>query len=768
LTIGEFTADPTSNEIRADGLSTRLRPILMDVLLRLAADAGRVITRDTLLNDVWPRRVINDEVLSRAVAELRTALGDDPKSPRYIETVPKVGYRLIALVVRRDEALDGRATREFSERSKPIASTAETESHHLAHIGKAVSSTATQVGITTSTAPANAPLQSTLRSKILLPRVAALLLIGIAALVALGFYQTTSREKLDVATIDIERRLNGAVPFATSPQSELSPRFAPDGKSVVFVRASESLSEIVIQHVETRSERTFSIPNARLASPVFFPNGKQLAYWIRRSEPIAGEPECAIAMRDLELATDTVLVDCQQRPQPVFDISADGSVLIYSAMLRKEYPGALMQRELKSQITRQLTSPEPGDGHDAYPRISPDGKAVAFFRGTQSHARPWMLTLEPRGAGSEGGTDEPITPRPVSEIKGLSYGMAWLPQGGTASPLVVAADWLGFRALNALSTVDGSAHLLGARGARFPDIAKDGSIVFETATFRADLWLTNAERPGEAARMRWPSTRYTSQPQFSPDGRRVAFASNRSGMDAIHIASIDEPKSGAPDESKRLAFPDDARYIQPRWSPDGSAIFAVRIAAKPDQTTLQRVVSINLATGTVSTLAHLGDKVQSAIPHANGRDIVYGEIAEHAIRLFIAPIAGGAPTRLPLPLVSSFAIVDSDLVYTQPQLMGATHCELGTLKCSPVKADIGDINRFDWTMSKGVLWYVSRSPQRKPQLTRLDLATGEQKFFEYGPNASGPNIAASVDGRWLLVAREAPVVVDLMIAKAAK
>ena len=98
LRIGDFVVDPVSHEISGDDQTTRLRPILMDVLLRLAAEPGAAVSRETLLNDVWPRRMVNDEVLSRAVAELRTALSDDPKAPRYIETLPKIGYRLIAPV----------------------------------------------------------------------------------------------------------------------------------------------------------------------------------------------------------------------------------------------------------------------------------------------------------------------------------------------------------------------------------------------------------------------------------------------------------------------------------------------------------------------------------------------------------------------------------------------------------------------------------------------------------------------------------------------
>src|SRR5690348_16023908 len=103
--IGSFGVRAASNElIGNDGEVVRLRPRLMDVLLRLAAAPGEVVTRQALLDDVWPRRVVADEVLSRAIAELRTALHDDAREARYIETLPKVGYRLIAPVGSTPEA----------------------------------------------------------------------------------------------------------------------------------------------------------------------------------------------------------------------------------------------------------------------------------------------------------------------------------------------------------------------------------------------------------------------------------------------------------------------------------------------------------------------------------------------------------------------------------------------------------------------------------------------------------------------------------------
>ncbi|APV49676.1 hypothetical protein BWI17_08285 [Betaproteobacteria bacterium GR16-43] len=96
--LGDLEVHPASGEVRGRRGPERLRPLLVDILLRLAAVPGEVVRRETLLEEVWPRRMVNDEVLSRAIAELRTALGDDARQARYVETLPKIGYRLVAPV----------------------------------------------------------------------------------------------------------------------------------------------------------------------------------------------------------------------------------------------------------------------------------------------------------------------------------------------------------------------------------------------------------------------------------------------------------------------------------------------------------------------------------------------------------------------------------------------------------------------------------------------------------------------------------------------
>ena len=85
-------------QARRAGRQARLKP-LSDRLLRYLLDApGTVRARDQLIEAVWTRREVNDEVLSRAIAELRALLGDDARQPRFVETLSKGGYRWIAPV----------------------------------------------------------------------------------------------------------------------------------------------------------------------------------------------------------------------------------------------------------------------------------------------------------------------------------------------------------------------------------------------------------------------------------------------------------------------------------------------------------------------------------------------------------------------------------------------------------------------------------------------------------------------------------------------
>jgi len=92
--LGEWRVDPASREFRSRDRSTRVSPKAMHVLQTLIEAGGDVVRRDEMLDAVWADVVVGEEVLTHAVAELRRALGDSARRPRFIETVHKAGYRL--------------------------------------------------------------------------------------------------------------------------------------------------------------------------------------------------------------------------------------------------------------------------------------------------------------------------------------------------------------------------------------------------------------------------------------------------------------------------------------------------------------------------------------------------------------------------------------------------------------------------------------------------------------------------------------------------
>jgi len=98
FTLGEWSVDPMLGTIARGGDSIRLEPRTMRLLVCLAERSGEVVSADDLLDRVWPNVIVTPDSVYQAVAALRRLLGDDPKNPRYVVTVPKQGYRMVAPV----------------------------------------------------------------------------------------------------------------------------------------------------------------------------------------------------------------------------------------------------------------------------------------------------------------------------------------------------------------------------------------------------------------------------------------------------------------------------------------------------------------------------------------------------------------------------------------------------------------------------------------------------------------------------------------------
>jgi len=99
LRFDRFELDEADARLTCAGELVPLAPKPFAVLCALARTPHRLATKNALLDTVWGHRFVTDSVLKSAVSELRAALGDDPKAPRYIETVSRRGYRFIAAAV---------------------------------------------------------------------------------------------------------------------------------------------------------------------------------------------------------------------------------------------------------------------------------------------------------------------------------------------------------------------------------------------------------------------------------------------------------------------------------------------------------------------------------------------------------------------------------------------------------------------------------------------------------------------------------------------
>lgn len=698
LSIGAYAVHPASNEIVGPAGLRRLRPRLMQVLLRLAASPGEVVPRQTLLDDVWPRRAVADEVLSRTIAELRIALADDAREARYIETIPKVGYRLIAPVSREAAAAETVTPGPPREAAADAAST----------VAVAV----------TATAPSASGR----------PRVAAAIAaVAVAAALVVVAYRLLPPAAGETATL--EQQLAAAAPFSSDPAQEFAPRFSPDGAQVVFATGDSERARLVVQDVVSGARRVLGGAEAFRTSPVYFPDGARLAYFRRDAD------SCAIVEHVLATGSERTLVDCTRRPFARFDVSPDGARLVYGTR------EGLRLHDVARGGSTLLTRPGPGDVQDVQPRFSPDGTVVAFFRSVPGGRSLWTVPIA-----------DPAAVRAAGSPSGLSYGLAWLgPQG----PILASVDWSGFRALHLFRLDTRKATLAGARGAQFPDISRDGAVVFENAQYQANLhWLDTAAP--DVTRVLWPSTRYSNDPAIAPDGRRIAFVSNRDGIASLFVGTLEG-------DARRVPVQGDGLYSRVAWASDGRSLYAVRDSQGGRQPS--PAVRIDVETGAVRTLAGFGDAVTMIFEGSDGATLYAGLKEGDATRIVRAPLSDPSThVALPLPLVASFRVRGDRLVYTTRPEDGFVACALPALACTPLVAAGAPSNADDWALGEDALWYGGL--QGKFMMRRYDFAAARVTAeYPLAPTALGPNIAVAADGTHVVVARQDPALIDLMLAR---
>ena len=118
--FGPFIVERAAYRLLREGQAITLTPKLVDLLLYFVSRPSVLITKDELLSAIWPDVTVTENALTQAISDLRQALGDDPSSPSYIQTVARRGYRFIAAV----EAMPGGETRESASAEPSLSAEA--------------------------------------------------------------------------------------------------------------------------------------------------------------------------------------------------------------------------------------------------------------------------------------------------------------------------------------------------------------------------------------------------------------------------------------------------------------------------------------------------------------------------------------------------------------------------------------------------------------------------------------------------------------------
>jgi Tol biopolymer transport system component len=505
----------------------------MQVLVELSAHVGEVVPKEDLIRSVWPNTAVGDDVLIRCICELRHVFNDNARAPKVIQTISKMGYRLIAPVT----AIPAEAP------PKPV---------DLPPRQDALVQPEVRVPATPPTTPDNSALvrpgvTTAPNVKQWLAVAAAVLLLAVIAVWAFR------PKRSDVAAGSMAFK---TVPFTSYPGAERQPAFSPDGNQIVFTWNGDEAGDsrnLYVKLIGSEIPLRLTHADAEDMSPAWSPDGKTIAF-IRRSlegngiylVPAIGGPERKIY--DLHCAIDW--------DEPGLSWSPDGKQLIFPDGKSESNPSSIFALSLDTLNATQLTHPKNSWDGDFSPAFSPDGKHIAFVRGTDVGSRGvYVMNVS--------GNDEP---RRLTFDTQQLHGLTWTRDG---SAVVFSSDAGGTAALWRVPVSGGTAQRLpfGSEKAFSPVISPAGNrLAYSQGADSWSLMRIDMKVPRAPAVRLISSNEQDSAPKFSHDGKYVAFQSLRSGSQEIWISSAD---SAAPVKLTSFNGP---LTGSPSWSPDDTQV----------------------------------------------------------------------------------------------------------------------------------------------------------------------------------------------------
>jgi Tol biopolymer transport system component/DNA-binding winged helix-turn-helix (wHTH) protein len=513
----EFRVDLRSQTLFRGDETVQLTPKVFEMLSFFVEHHGELLPKEELMERLWPDSFVEESNLVQNVAVLRKALGESPKQPKYILTVPGRGYRFIAEVRRevKNGVADG--SDDAVEASKAT----------ITHRGWQVP---------------------------LLVAAAVILMLGIGGF--LLYRNSNTPPALSVSRTDQITAWTGL---------DFYPSIAPDGGSVAFCSdRSGSFEVFTRQMVPGAKDIQITGDGIQSCQPAFSPDGSRIAYSSKMQPGIYVVPSAGGVSRRL--------TDFGTRPA----WSPDGSEIAFQsdplndlgANVRNAMPPSTLWTVAASGgKARQITqSNEPPGGHGA-PSWSPDGKRIVFDVNDWAVSKLWTISLADGSVSPvEAGTEAAIESDPIYAPDGKSI-------------FFVSAT--GASVQNVPVTSFGKAtgepvRVLEASGMRIRQISIDRSgkrIAYATLSIASNIWQT-AVRSGsvkaEPVQLTKNANTRTVLPAFSPDGSRIAYQSFKTGS-LSNLWIMNSDGSEQQQLTSRPAF-------NATWSADGRTIWFINPA----------------------------------------------------------------------------------------------------------------------------------------------------------------------------------------------
>jgi Tol biopolymer transport system component/DNA-binding winged helix-turn-helix (wHTH) protein len=577
--FGGCRLDVLRRVLTRDGHPVSLAPKTFELLLLLVQSQGRALSKQELMTALWPDVFVEEANLSFQISALRRTLGEG--TSKWLETIPKHGYRFAAPV------------RAVPAQPDDVA---QSSTPGVAEV---------------------APVAHPAYRRRWITGILALLAIAIALSVAL---LQRSTAMLKSAAVPV------AVPLTTDPGYENMPSLSPDGSQVAFAWSKESKPDYDIYVKLVGPGEPIPLtndPSSHDLNPAWSPDGRLIAFercTTRSTSDLYVIPALGGAAEQ-RIATGPA--GCGSFKSIAW--TPDGEWLAWA-----NRPGIGLF-DIHSREKRQLTV----DGR--IPAFSEDGRRMAYIRrvgpGVAVHVLP--LTAELTAAGPP----VRVTP-PVPIIRTI----AWTPRGDAL--VYSVAGWVGvssrlYRVALAADRLDpaGSPQVLpfGENGDTFSISRKTGSLVYsaflrDTALMRLDLKELN-RAPVPVAESTYDE--YT--PDYSPDGRRIAFSSTRTGAEEIWIADADGSKP------VRMTTMNGPVCSGPRWSPpDGRKI----LFHSTGSATMRALYALDVTTGARQQLTDGPHRDSQASWSRDGQTIYFLSQSPQSSDIWKMPAGGGTRVQV--------------------------------------------------------------------------------------------------------------------------